>query len=88
MMAPHGVFDGLIGLAAHVQLAATLPHNYIAFEYPYGRPTWWYEIVKGLPDPIVQNGHIAVWDRPGLGIEIDVEAAKPYLRAEDRAFFN
>jgi len=88
MMAPHGVFDGLIGLAAHVHLTATLPHNYIAFEYPYGRPAWWYEIVKGLPDPIVQDGHITVWDRPGLGIEIDVEAAHQYLRAEDRAFFD
>jgi L-alanine-DL-glutamate epimerase-like enolase superfamily enzyme len=87
-MAPHGVFDGLIGLAAHVQMAAALPHNYIAFEYPYGRPDWWYQIVKGLPDPIVQDGHITVWDRPGLGIEIDTEAARQYLRPEDQAFFD
>jgi L-alanine-DL-glutamate epimerase-like enolase superfamily enzyme len=88
MMAPHGVFDGLIGLAAHVQMAAALPHNYIAFEYPYGRPDWWYQIVKGLPDPIVQDGHITVWDRPGLGIEIDTEAARQYLREEDQGFFD
>jgi L-alanine-DL-glutamate epimerase-like enolase superfamily enzyme len=88
MMAPHGVFDGLIGLAALVQVSAALPHNFIAFEYPLGRPAWWYEIVKGLPDPIVQDGHITVWDRPGLGIEIDVNAARRYLRDEDRAFFD
>ena len=88
MMAPHGVFDGLIGLAAHVHLAAALPHNYIAFEYPYGRPDWWYDIVKGLPDPIVQDGHITVWDRPGLGIELDTEAARRHLKEEDRAFFD
>ena len=44
--------------------------------------------MKGLPDPIVQDGHIAVWDRPGLGIEIDVEKARQYLRAEDRTFFD
>ena len=38
MFAPHGRFDGLIGLAAHVQLAASLPDNYIAFELPNGDP--------------------------------------------------
>src|SRR6204780_1760590 len=31
LIAPHGIFDGLIGLAAHVQLAAALPQNYIGF---------------------------------------------------------
>ena len=54
-MAPHGTGDGLIGLAALVQVSATLPHNYIAFEYPVGNPAWWYDIVEGLPDPIVQG---------------------------------
>ena len=38
-----------------------------------GRPDWWYDIVQGLPDPIV-NGFVDVWDRPGLGIEFDVPA--------------
>jgi L-alanine-DL-glutamate epimerase-like enolase superfamily enzyme len=88
MMAPHGVLDGLIGLAALVQVSATLPHNFIAFEYPLGRPAWWYDVVRGLPDPIVQGGQITVWDRPGLGVELDVEAATAYLRDEDRAFFD
>jgi L-alanine-DL-glutamate epimerase-like enolase superfamily enzyme len=88
MMAPHGVFDGLIGLAALVQVSAAMPHNFIAFEYPYGRPSWWYDIVKGLPDPIVQDGHITVWDRPGLGIEIDVEKARQYLLPGDATFFD
>ena len=38
LMAPHGVFDGLIGLAALVQVCATMPQNYIAFEYPVAQP--------------------------------------------------
>ena len=67
LMAPHGVLDGLLGLAALVQVAATLPQNYIAFEYPTGHPEWWYDIVTGLPDPIVVDSHIAVWDAPGMG---------------------
>ncbi|MBI4890689.1 MAG: mandelate racemase/muconate lactonizing enzyme family protein, partial [Acidobacteria bacterium] len=62
-VAPHGVFDGLIGLAAHVHLAAAMPQNYIAFEYPFGQPEWWYEIVVGLPDPIVKKGFIDVMER-------------------------
>ena len=73
-MAPHGTGNGLLGLAALVQVCATLPDNYIAFEYPVGKPDWWYDIVDGLPDPIVQDGLIEVWDRPGMGVEFNIEA--------------
>ena len=88
LIAPHGIADGLIGLAAHVQLAATLPRNYIALEYPTGRPEWWYEIIEGLPDPIVEDSFIEVWDTPGLGVEFNVEAARRYLPEEDEDFFD
>jgi L-alanine-DL-glutamate epimerase-like enolase superfamily enzyme len=88
LIAPHGTGDGLLGLAALVQVCATLPHNYIAFEYPTGQPAWWYDIVEGLPDPIVKDGFIEVWDRPGMGVEINTQAARAYLSAEDRDFFD
>ena len=88
LIAPHGVADGLIGLAAHVQLAATLPRNYIALEYPVGRPEWWYDIVDGLPNPIVKDSHIDVWDTPGLGVEFNVPAARKHLSEEDKGFFD
>jgi L-alanine-DL-glutamate epimerase-like enolase superfamily enzyme len=88
LMAPHGVLDGLIGLAAHVQVAATLPDNYLAFEYPVAWPEWWYEIVEGLPDPIVQDGFIEVWERPGLGVTFREAAARARLSDEDRDFFD
>ena len=88
LVAPHGIFDGLIGLAAHVHMGATLPQNYIAFEYPVGQPEWWYEIVDGLPNPIVKRGFIDVWDRPGLGVTFNVQAAKSHLSDEDRHFFD
>jgi L-alanine-DL-glutamate epimerase-like enolase superfamily enzyme len=87
-MAPHGVFDGLIGNAAQVQVAATMPQNFIAFEYAIANPEWWYDIIEGLPDPIVKNGHIEVWDRPGLGVEFNIKAAKKYLADEDKNFFD
>lgn len=88
LIAPHGTGNGLIGLAALVQVCATLPKNYVAFEYPIANPSWWYEIVEGLPNPIVKNSMIEVWDRPGLGVEINAEAARPYLRPEDSDFFS
>jgi L-alanine-DL-glutamate epimerase-like enolase superfamily enzyme len=88
MMAPHGTGDGLLGLAALVQVSATLPGNYIAFEYPKATQPWWYDIVDGLPDPIVVDSHIAVWDRPGLGVTFNVPAARTYLASEDQQFFD
>ena len=88
LMAPHGIADGLIGLAAHVHLAATLPRNYIALEYPTGNPEWWYDIVEGLPYPIVQNSFIDVWDAPGLGVSLNVRETRKRLADEDRGFFD
>ncbi|MEZ4832696.1 MAG: mandelate racemase/muconate lactonizing enzyme family protein [Caldilineaceae bacterium] len=88
LMAPHGTGDGVIGLAALVQVSATLPPNYIAFEYPVARPEWWYDIVEGLPDPIVVDSYIEVWDRPGLGVTFNVEKAKKYLSAGEGDFFD
>ncbi len=88
LMAPHGVFDGLIGLAALVQVCATLPQNYIAFEYPIAKPEWWYNIIEGLPNPIVKDGLIEVWDTPGLGVDFKVEQARQYLAPEDQDFFD
>lgn len=88
LIAPHGTGNGLLGLAALVQVSAALPANFIAFEYPTGDPPWWYDIVDGLPDPIVRDGMIEVWDRPGMGVDLNPERTKPYLAPEDAGFFD
>jgi L-alanine-DL-glutamate epimerase-like enolase superfamily enzyme len=44
--------------------------------------------VDGLSTPIVKDGHIDVWDRPGIGVEFNVEAARRYLSEQDRGFFD
>jgi hypothetical protein len=41
-----------------------------------------------LPNPIVKKGFIDVWDRPGLGVTFNVQAAKARLSDEDRNFFD
>lgn len=86
-MAPHGTFDGVFGMAALTHVCATMPQNYIAYEYPYGNPTWWYDIVEGLPNNFLRDGHVAVWDAPGVGVTFNVNKASKYLSPEDKDFF-
>ena len=88
LMAPHGTGNGVFGLAALVQVCATLPGNFIAFEYPKANHPWWYEIVDGLPERIVVDSYVDVWERPGLGVTFRVPAAKRYLADEDKNFFD
>ena len=59
----------------------------IAYDYPAGRPEWWYDIVDGLPGPIVQDSYIDVWDTPGIGVTFN-EKARGYLPDSDRDFFD
>lgn len=87
LMAPHGVFDGVFGMAALTQVSCTLPQNYIAYEYPHASPEWWYDIVDGLPDTILKDGHVKVWDTPGIGVSFNIPKAEKYLRPEDKDFF-
>ncbi|MEM2563971.1 MAG: mandelate racemase/muconate lactonizing enzyme family protein [Candidatus Bathyarchaeia archaeon] len=82
LIAPHGVFDGIIGVAALTQVCATLPKNFIAFEMPVIEPVWW-DLVKGLPNPPVKDGYIEVQDKPGLGVEINEKALAKYLPEGD-----
>ena len=88
LMAPHGTGNGLLGLGALINVCATMPANYVAFEYPSGSDPWWYDIVEGLPKKIVDNGLIDVIDRPGMGVDLIPEAAKRHLAKEDAGFFD
>jgi len=87
--APHGTANGLLGLGALINVCATLPANYIAFEYPSASDEFWNEIVTGLPSgPIVVDSHVDLLPGPGLGLDIDAKAAKRYLKEEDAGFFD
>jgi L-alanine-DL-glutamate epimerase-like enolase superfamily enzyme len=88
MIAPHGTGNGLFGMAALVQVCATLPDNFMAFECPIGNPSWWYDLIAEPGALRIVDGFIEVPDRPGMGIEFNVEAAKARLSPEDAAFFD
>jgi L-alanine-DL-glutamate epimerase-like enolase superfamily enzyme len=87
-IAPHGTANGILGLAALIQVSATLPDNFIAFEYPARFEPFWYEITEGFDGVPVKDGLIEVPDRPGLGVDLIAEAARPYLSEEDADFFD
>ncbi|MEJ7838501.1 MAG: mandelate racemase/muconate lactonizing enzyme family protein [Thermomicrobiales bacterium] len=88
LMAPHGTANGIFGLAAHIQVGATMPDNFIAFEYPARFEPFWYEITEGFDGVPVVDGLIDVPDRPGMGVEFIPEAAKAYLLDADAGFFD
>ena len=46
--------------------------------------------MEGLPDPIVKDAFIQVdaWTRRGMGLDFNVEAARPYLKPENADFFD
>ena len=87
-MAPHGTANGIIGLAALIQVSAVMPDNLIAFEYPARFEPFWYDITEGFDGMPVKGGLIEVPDRPGLGIEFNVKEAKKYLTEGDENFFD
>jgi L-alanine-DL-glutamate epimerase-like enolase superfamily enzyme len=87
-IAPHGTANGILGLAALIQVCATLPDNFIAFEYPARFEPFWYDITEGFDGVPVKNGMIAVPDRPGLGVNLVAKEAKKYLSEGDEGFFD
>ena len=68
----------VFGIAALTNVCATMPNNYIAYEFPWINPGCWFDIV---------DGHVKVWDKPGIGVEFRVNRATEYLSAEDKEFF-
>jgi len=66
-MAIHMAETPIACMAAVHSAAAT--ENFLALENHSIDIPWWNEIAIGLPNPIIQNGYIAVPDKPGLGIE-------------------
>ena len=46
------------------------------------------DLSQGLPDPIVQESYISVWNKPGLGVDFMVDAARKYLPEGDEKFFD
>ena len=86
MMAPHGTANGLLGLGALINVCATLPANFIAFEYPTASDPWWEDIVVGLPKQIVKNSMIDLLPGPGSASTSIPRERASIFRKETRDF--
>ena len=73
-----------VGCMASAHVATAAGKNFVALEFHSFDVPWWEEIVKGGKGKIIKDGHIAVPDRPGLGIdELDDEVLLQHRKDED-----
>ncbi|MFC1528932.1 enolase C-terminal domain-like protein, partial [Candidatus Latescibacterota bacterium] len=71
-----------IGSIAMVHCASTI-RNFISQENHALEMPWWEDLVTGIEKPIIQyGGYITVPEKPGLGVELNIEVAKKYLRED------
>ena len=73
--APHNV-SSPIGTMASAHVCATVP-NFLVLEFHWLHRDFWSTIVTDKRDIIV-DGHIALDDSPGIGLELDEEVARAH----------
>jgi len=67
-----------ISMMANIHCAAAT-ENFVALEHHGVDVAGWEDLVTGIR-PIVEKGYVKVPDRPGLGVDLNEEVAKKYLR--------
>jgi galactonate dehydratase len=82
-MAPHNVC-GPLGTIASCHVCASIP-NFLVLEWHWLGREYWDELVV-TDKPIIENGYITVTDKPGLGIEINPDVARQYMRPGTKFF--
>jgi len=75
-----------VSTMASVHCAAAT-ENFIALEHHFNDIPFWNDFIDGVPKPIIQQGYIPVPETPGLGFELNLEAVKEHLIAQDQGFF-
>jgi galactonate dehydratase len=82
-IAPHNVSSPL-GMMAACHTMAAVP-NFLLLEFHGREISWWEELCIG-DKPFIENGFMAVSDKPGLGVELNDEVAKTLLWNGDTYF--
>ncbi len=68
-----------IAFMANVHCAAAIP-SFIALEHHGLDLPFWKDLGTGLPDPLIEEGYVRVPGKPGLGVDLNLEAIKANLR--------
>jgi galactonate dehydratase len=82
-LAPHNVC-GPLGTMASAHVCATIP-NFLIMEWHWCDYAGWDEFTI-QDQPVLQDGHVVLTDRPGIGLEVNDEALRPYLRPGTQLF--
>jgi L-alanine-DL-glutamate epimerase-like enolase superfamily enzyme len=68
-----------VGAMASVHCACTI-HDFVCMENHAMDMPWWDDLVTGIDKPLIRDGCYTVPDKPGLGIELNDDVVKQYLR--------
>ena len=82
-IAPHNV-SSPHGMMAACHVMAAVP-NFLFLEFHAREIAWWEDLCEG-DKPFVENGTMAVSERPGIGVELNDEVAKSLLWNGDTYF--
>ncbi len=82
-LAPHNVC-GPLGTMASAHVCASIP-NFLVMEWHWIDYDGWDELTI-QDEPVIQNGHVVLNDKPGIGLEVNDEAVQKYLRPGTEAF--
>jgi L-alanine-DL-glutamate epimerase-like enolase superfamily enzyme len=74
-----------IGFMAAVHTAAAIP-SFVALEHHGLDLPFWPTLVTGLPDNYMENGYALVPEKPGLGVDLNLEAIEANLRTPGTLF--
>ncbi len=77
-----------VSCLANVHCAAATENFLVLENHSVDMPEW-NELITGLSDPLIQDGHIVVPDTPGLGFEdLNHEMVQRFLDPDDAGYFD
>lgn len=74
-----------IAFMANVHCAAAIP-SFVALEHHGLDLPFWEGLVTGLPDNYMEGGYVTVPDKPGLGVDLNLEGIEANLRPPSGLF--
>ena len=74
-----------IAFMANVHCAAAIP-SFVSLEHHGLDLPFWEGLVTGLPDNYMEGGYVTVPDKPGLGVDLNLEGIKENLRPPSGLF--
>jgi L-alanine-DL-glutamate epimerase-like enolase superfamily enzyme len=68
-----------ISFMANVHAAAAI-ETFMCLEHHALDIPWWKDLVTGLVDPLIVDGYVAVPEKPGLGVDLNLDVIAAHLR--------